>query len=131
MLSQIPQTFVQSCDRNLFSAIVMNVGVRRFTDTSVIVTWRRITDIPGITEYIVYYAPVSASSIKLGIEQNVTVPSTENSAEVSGLDSTVEYQYQVTAVAMFGGKRIEGKRSPVTDNTQLRIKTIKDGENIG
>ena len=108
-------------------AIVMNVQVRGLTATSVEVSWDRITDIPGITEYTVYYAPVSSSRKRQDNEQSVTVPSTENSVVISGLESTVEYQYQVTAVAMFGGRRLEGDRSPLTDSTSLRIMEPGDG----
>ena len=103
----------------------MNVQVERLTATSVVVSWDRI---PGITEYIVYYAPVSSSRKRQDNEQSVTVPSTENSVVISGLESTVEYQYQVTAVAMFDGRQLEGERSPVTDNTRLRIMEPGDCE---
>ena len=108
----------------VLSAIVRNVAVARLTDTSVRVTWDRITGIPGITEYIVYYAPVPTSCRKRqsNDEQSVTVPETASSAGITNLMNTVEYQYQVVAVVMLlGGKRLVGERSLVTDNSSFTI----------
>ena len=105
----------------------MNVAVARLSDTSVRVTWDRITDIPGITEYIVYYA--TSSRKRQSNEQSVTVPGTASSADITNLLSTVEYQYQVVAVAFLGGKRLVGERSPVvTDNSRLPPETDNGGD---
>lgn len=74
--------------------------------SSVRVSWDRI-DAAGITGYVVYHG----SAFGVGSNENVTVPSTENSVLITGLMTNVQYQFQVVTMAEFRGVQFVGDRS--------------------
>ena len=49
----------------------------------------------------------------------MSMDSTTNSVDIDGLDSNVEYQFQVVAIAVVNGQTIEGERSEVNDDSIL------------
>ena len=90
--------------------MVINVVVEVLSPTSVRVSWDRITD-ESVTGYRVYYSPKGSGQLD---ERSITLPASESSVVITGLSGGVEYQFQVAAIAEFGGQEVEGERSPIT-----------------
>ena len=72
--------------------------------TSIQVSWDRL-DIPEITSYMVYYSQTGNS------ERVTTVSSSKISVTIENLQTNVEYQFQVVAVAELDGDVVMGERS--------------------
>ena len=96
--------------------MVTGVMVEQLTATSVRVSWDEIP-VDGIT-YRVYYSQ-TGNSLRQSTE--VYIDSTTNSVDIDGLDSNVEYQFQVVAIAVVNGETIEGERSEVNDDSMLVV----------
>ena len=89
--------------------MVTGVMVEQLTSTtSVRVSWDEIP-VDGIT-YRVYY---SQTGNRKRQSTEMSMDSTTNSVDIDGLDSNVEYQFQVVAIAVVNGQTIEGERSEV------------------
>ena len=98
------------------AAMVTGVMVEQLTTTSVRVSWDEIP-VDGIT-YRVYY---SQTGNRKRQSTEMSMDSTTNSVDIDDLDSNVEYQFQVVAVAVI---TYIGKRSFLDDNSILVITTI-------
>ena len=96
--------------------MVTGVIVEQLTDTSVRVSWDKIP-VDGIT-YRVYY---SQTGNRKRQSTEMSMDSTTNFVDIDGLDSNVEYQFQVVAIAVFNGETIEGERSEVNDDSMLVV----------
>ena len=86
--------------------MVTGVMVEQLTVTSVRVSWDEIP-VDGIT-YRVYY---SQTENRKRQSTEMSIDSTTNSVDIDGLDSNVEYQFQVVAITVVNGETIEGERS--------------------
>ena len=93
--------------------MVTGVIVEQLTATSVRVSWDEIP-VDGIT-YRVYYSQIGKRKRQ---RTEMSIDSTTNSVDIDGLDSNVEYQFQVVAIVVFNGETIEGERS---DNSMLVV----------
>ena len=82
------------------------------SDTSVMVSWDALV-IPGhpIDSYTVVYSPVSQRRKRQEDEEEMVFPGTVTSAVITGLDSSVNYQFQVFATVIVNGQTLEGERS--------------------
>ena len=96
--------------------MVTGVMVEQLTATSVRVSWDEIP-VDGMT-YRVYY---SQTGNRKRQSTEMSMDSTTNSVDIDGLDSNVEYQFQVVAVAVI---TYIGERSFLDDNSILVITTI-------
>ena len=96
--------------------MVTGVMVEQLTATSVRVSWDEIP-VDGTT-YRVYY---SQTGNRKRQSTEVSMDSTTNSVDIDGLDSNVEYQFQVVAIAVVNGQTIEGERSEVNDDSMLVV----------
>ena len=86
----------------------------RFNDTAVTVSWEAlvIQDYPNAVEnYTVVYSPVSQHRRRQSREMSVVFPSPATSGVITGLDSTVTYQFQVFATAIVENTTLVGERS--------------------
>ena len=97
------------------TAAVEGVRVESLNDSSVTVSWDALT-IPGhpIDNYTVVYSPVSQQRRKRQEEEEeeeMVFPGTVTSAVITGLDSSVNYQFQVFATVILNGQSLEGERS--------------------
>ena len=94
--------------------MVTGVMVEQLTATSVRVSWDEIP-VDGIT-YRVYY---SQTGNRKRQSTEMSMDSTTNSVDIDGLDSNVEYQFQVVAIAVVNGQTIiiMGERSEVNDDS--------------
>ena len=99
-------------------AMVTGVMVEQLTATSVRVSWDEIP-VEGIT-YRVYY---SQTGNRKRQSTEMFMDSTTNSVDIDGLDSNVEYQFQVVAIAVVNGETIEGERSEANDDSMLVVTT--------
>ena len=98
--------------------MVTGVVVEQLTATSVRVSWDEIP-VDGIT-YRVYY---SQTGNRKRQSTEMSMDSTTNSVDIDDLDSNVEYQFQVVAIAVVNGETIEGERSEVNDDSMLVVTT--------
>ena len=96
--------------------MVTGVMVEQLTATSVRVSWDEIP-VDGIT-YRVYY---SQTGNRKRQSTEMSMDSTTNSVDIDGLDSNVEYQFQVVAIAVVNGETIVGERSEVNDDSMLVV----------
>ena len=102
-----------------FIVVVMDVRVERERNiTSVRVVWERI-DVPGITNYTIYYSAVGNRMTQS--EQSVTVSGSKNSIVIMGLLNNVEYQFQVVAIGTVNGQEVVGERSQVNSASSVLI----------
>ena len=83
--------------------MVMNVKVEVVSAGSVKLSWDS-HDISEITGYIVYYS-------QTGNTQSVNVTSSANSVLIDGLMNSVEYLFQVAAIAEMDEDVVIGERS--------------------
>ena len=99
---------------NYYAAAVEGVVVLSLNDTSVMVSWDALV-IPGhpIDNYTVVYSPVSQRRKRQEEEEEMVFPGTVTSAVITGLDSSVNYQFQVFATVIVNGETLEGERSSV------------------
>ena len=109
----------------------MNVRLESLSETSVRVTWDRITTVQEITSYTVYYSSVQGRKRQSGNERSVTVDASENSADITELTANVQYQFQVVAMAIFEGRNIVGERSVVGPNSMFTIMEPGGGNGDG
>ena len=93
--------------------MVTGVMVEQLPATSVRVSWDEIP-VDGIT-YRVYYSQTGNR------KRQSSIDSTTNSVDIDGLDSNVEYQFQVVAIAVVNGETIVGERSEVNDDSMLVV----------
>ena len=94
---------------NTHTAEVMKVQVQILTDTSVIVSWKRMLNIPEITHYTVFYSRAGRLDHS---EQNMNVTTTEVFVVIRNLNGHIEhYQFLVVAVATVDNVEILGERS--------------------
>ena len=98
------------------------------TDTSVNVSWDALV-IPGhpIDNYTVVYSPVSQRrkrQEKEEEEEEMVFPGTVTSAVITGLDSSVNYQFQVFATVIVNGRILEGERS-TSEATGKKFKCLR------
>ena len=98
--------------------MVTGVMVEQLTATSVRVSWDEIP-VDGIT-YRVYY---SQTGNRKRQSTEMSMDSTTNSVDIDGLDSNVEYQFQVVATAVVNGETIVGERSEANDDSMLVVTT--------
>ena len=91
--------------------MVTGVVVEQLTATSVRVSWDEIP-VDGIM-YTVYYSQTGNRKR----QTEMSIDSTTNSVDIDGLDSNVEYQFQVVAIVIVNGQTIEGERSEVNDDS--------------
>ena len=96
--------------------MVTGVLVEQLTASSVRVSWDEIP-VDGIT-YRVYY---SQTGNRKRQSTEMSMDSTTNSVDIDGLDSNVEYQFQVVATAVVNGETIVGERSEVNDDSMLVV----------
>ena len=96
--------------------MVTGVMVEQLTATSVRVSWDEIP-VDGIT-YRVYYSQTGNWKRQ---STEMSIDSTTNSVDIDGLDSNVEYQFQVVAIAVVNGQTIVGERSEVNDDSMLVV----------
>ena len=94
----------------------MIVEVEVICANSVRVSWDSL-DIPEITGYIVYYSQTRGQCACEISEESVI--SSADSVEIEGLMNTVEYQFQVAAIAELDGNVVVGQRSSSTTVTVL------------
>ena len=93
------------------TATVEEVMVESLNDTSVIVSWTEVV-IPGhdINTYTVIYSPLTSKSQDEG-EMMIIVPGSDTSIVITGLDPSLNYQFQVFATVIVDGQTVEGDRS--------------------
>ena len=99
------------------AAMVTGVMVEQLTTNSVRVSWDEIP-VDGIT-YRVYY---SQTGNRKRQSTEMSMDSTTNSVDIDGLDSNVEYQFQVVAVVVI--TYYMGERSFLDDDSILVMTTI-------
>ena len=98
---------------HLFSplAVVTNVRVEQLTETSVRVSWDAIS-LPEVTRYRVFYSQVESRKRQVMGELMVEVQGRDQtSVVIEDLVSSVQYQFQVVAIAVLEGMEIVGERS--------------------
>ena len=101
-------------------APVTNVRVEQLTDTSVRVSWDAIS-LPEVTRYRVFYSQVERQVMG---ELMVEVQGRDQtSVVIENLVSSVQYQFQVVAVAVLGGREFTGARSAVCDDILISLTT--------
>lgn len=100
------------------TAAVSNVRVESLSSAAVRVSWETI-DLPGVIGYRIFYSQTEENSKRQSQgESMVDVPASENVVNVSGLLSSVDYQFQVVALAELEGVEVLGSRA-VTVRTLL------------
>ncbi len=90
--------------------------------TSVIVSWEG-SGASAVTSYTVYYSRVSGRKRQAN-ELSVTVPRTENSARIDGLEIGVVYQFQVTVTILFLGEIREGEKTRQNDLSRIMLEPL-------
>ncbi len=94
--------------------------LRAISDSSVVVSWRKL-DLRGLTNYIIIYSVKESESsesrtVALAIDGNLTI---------KGLTANREYQFQVQAQAIIDSEVIMGTRSqPVCITLQVLLPTL-------
>ena len=98
-------------------------GVRAFTinDTSVRVSWEPLVIDATVTGYTVFYSRVLGQRKRQDGEMSRDFPANATSGVIAGLESGATYQFQVLATAEVNGRELVGDRSPVTDETKVRV----------
>ena len=98
------------------------VRVSTISGTSVRVSWEPLV-IEGatVTGYTVFYSRVSGRRKRQDGEMSRDFPANATSGVIAGLESGATYQFQVLATAEVNGRELVGDRSPVTDDTRVRV----------
>lgn len=100
-----------------------NVCAEELPGSVVRVSWDAI-NLPGIVGYKVFYSQTGSGS---AVELTRDVPSDENSVDVSGLESNIEYQFQVAAIAEEGSTiELLGARSVLSCMTTLTVALMQE-----
>ena len=97
------------------------VRVSTISDTSVRVLWELLVIDATVTGYTVFYSRVSGRHKRQDGEMSRDFPANATSGVITGLESGTTYQFQVLATAEVNGMELEGDRSPVTDETRVRV----------
>ena len=97
------------------------VSVSTISDTSVRVSWETLVIDATVTGYTVVYSRVSGRRKRQDGEMSRDFPANATSGVIAGLESGVTYQFQVLATAEVNGMELIGDRSPVTDETRVRV----------
>ena len=98
-----------------------NVRVEQLTETSVRVSWDAIS-LPEVTRYRVFYSQVESTKRQEMGELMVEVQGKEvSSVVIEDLVSSVQYQFQVVAVAVL--EEFVGERSAVGDTATISLTT--------
>ena len=85
-------------------AMVTNVQVEQITENSVRVSWDAIS-LPEVTRYRVFYSPIESRKRQVMGELMVEVQGREQtSVVIEDLVSSVQYQFQVVAIAVLHGR---------------------------
>lgn len=94
--------------------------MEQLSTTAVRVSWESI-NLPDIAGYRVYYS--RTGNRKRQSEEGLTmdVSSSENSADVSGLSSYVQYNFQVAAIAELDGVEITGDQCTLSCMTMITL----------
>jgi hypothetical protein len=119
----IPPTQQQLLCVYHFVAAVLDVEVEQASDSSVRVSWNAFNSLPEITGYRVYYSQIRSRMRQAGeVSMDITDPS-QDFAVIDNLESSVQYQFQVVAIAMLGGMDFVSNRSVVDEDAMLNLTT--------
>ena len=99
-----------------------NVQAEQLTETSVRVSWDVIS-LPEVTRYRVFYSQVASRKRQVEEEMMDVQGGDQTSVVIEDLVSSVQYQFQVVAVAVLGGMEFVGERSVVGDESLLALTT--------
>ena len=97
------------------------VSVSSISGTSVRVSWEPLVIDTTVTGYTVFYSRVSGRRKRQDGEMSRDFPANAMSGVIAGLESGATYQFQVLATAEVNGMELVGDRSPVTDETRVRV----------
>ena len=97
------------------------VSVSSISGTSVRVSWEQLVIDATVTGYTVVYSRVSGRRKRQDGEMSRDFPANAMSGVIAGLESGATYQFQVLATAEVNGMELVGDRSPVTDETRVRV----------
>ena len=112
-------------------APVTNIRVEQLTETSVRVSWDAIS-LPEVTRYRVFYSQVESRKRQVMGELMVEVQGRDQtSVVIENLVSSVQYQFQVVAIAVLGGMEFVGERSVVRDESLLALTTAQPSPSGG
>ena len=100
-------------------AVVTNVRVEQLTETSVRVSWDAIS-LPEVTRYRVFYSQVESRNGELMVEVQGR---DQASVVIENLGNSVQYRFQVDAVAVLEGTEFVGERSDARDESMLVLTT--------
>ena len=99
--------------------------------TSVRVSWDA-TSLPEVTRYRVFYSQVESRKRQVMGEPMVEVEGRDQtSVVIENLVSSVQYQFQVVAIAVLGGMEFVGERSVVSEESMLILTTTADTSSGG
>ena len=88
-----------------------NVRVEQLTETSVRVSWDVIS-LPEVTRYRVFYSQVESRKRQVMGELIVDAQGRDQvSVVIEDLVSSMQYRFQVVAVAVLGGREFVGERA--------------------
>ena len=99
-----------------------NVRVEQLTETSVRVSWDAIS-LPEVTRYRVFYSQVASRKRQVDEEMMDVQGGDQTSVVIEDLVSSVQYQFQVLAIAILGGMEFVGERSAVGEESMLALTT--------
>ena len=99
-----------------------NVRVEQLTETSVRVSWDAIS-LPEVTRYRVFYSQVGSRKRQVEEEMMDVQGRDQTFVVIGDLVSSVQYQFQVVAVAVLGGMECVGERSAVGEESMLALTT--------
>jgi hypothetical protein len=102
---------------------VLNVEVEQVSDSSARVSWSALNHLPEVTGYRVYYSQIGSRKRQAGeMSVDITDPS-QGFVIIDNLESSVQYQFQVVAIAMLGGMDFVSNRSVVDEDAMLNLTT--------
>ena len=104
-------------------AVVTNVKVEQITENSVRVSWDAIS-LPEVTRYRVFYSQVESRKRQVIGELMVEVQGRDQtSVVIEDLVISVQYRFQVDAVAVLEGTEFLGERADARDESMLVLTT--------
>ena len=104
-------------------AVVTNVRVEQITETSVNVSWDAIS-LPEVISYRVFYSQVESRKRQVMGELMMDVQGgDQTSVVIEDLVRSVQYQFQVLAIAVLGRREFVGERSAVGEESILALTT--------
>jgi hypothetical protein len=102
---------------------VLTVAVQQVSVSAVNVSWNALSNLLEVTGYRVYYSQTGSRKRQAGeMSMDIDEPS-QNSVVIDGLETAVQYQFQVVAIAMLGGMTFVSNRSVVDETTMLALTT--------